>query len=210
MKKEKLSECKLYFITPNFNKRFFKIVEDVLKAGVKLIQFREKTLNDRLKYYIGRYLRRLCNEYDAIYIVNDRLDIALATYADGIHLGENDLPINVVREIVGKDLIIGRTVRSVEEAKLAERLGANYLGAGSIFKTGSKSDTKVIGIDGLKKIVSNVSIPVYAIGGINEDNIDIVLKTRVHGVAVISAIANSENPYLSTRRLLEKIKQYGR
>lgn len=201
-------ENHLYFITPKFDKNFFKLLRDVLEAGVRLIQFREKTLSDKLKYYIGKHIRKICNEYDAIYIVNDRVDIAISTDADGVHLGDDDLPITAAREILGKDYIIGKTVRSVDDAIVAEKLGADYLGAGSVFKSKTKPVDKIIGIDILREIVNSVKIPVYAIGGIDEDNIDHVLKTNVHGVALVSAISSSKNPKEKAKKLLEKIYSY--
>ncbi len=198
----------LYFITPNFNKNIFKLVENVLKAGVRIIQFRDKTLNDKLKYYVGKHLRKLCNEYDALFIVNDRIDITIATDADGVHLGNDDLPVNVARKLLGNDYIIGRTIRNLEEGILAEKLGADYVGAGPVFKTETKKIKHVLDIKELKEIVSSIRLPVFAIGGINKSNVHKVLESNVHGVAVISAIASSDDPYREAKTLLTLINKY--
>ncbi len=197
----------LYFITTSeFGKRHEELAESVLKAGVRFVQFREKRMSCRDMYEIAKRLRILTREYSARFVVNDRVDLALAVDADGVHLGQDDFPYEIVRDIF--DGIVGVSTHNVEEAKRAE-MYADYVSAGPVFRTKTKRDAREpIGIEGLKRIVSAVSKPVVAIGGINESNIEEVLKTGVSGVAVISAIANSENPEKSARRLLEIVKRY--
>jgi len=200
-------EIGLYFITSSdFGRTHEELAEAVLKAGVRFIQFREKSMSARQMFSVAKKLRKLTWDYSATLIINDRIDLALAVDADGVHLGQDDLPYEVAREMF--DGIIGVSTHSVEEAKKAEKF-ADYISAGPVFKTTTKEDAKEpIGIEGLRRIVSSVKMPVVAIGGINKFNIEDVLKTGVKGVAVISAIANSQNPEKSAKELLEIVKRY--
>ena len=197
----------LYFITSsNFGRAHEELAEEALKAGVNFIQFREKGMSIRRMYEIAKRIRNLTSEYSAKFIVNDRVDVALAVDADGVHLGQDDFPYEIVKDVFNG--IVGVSTHNIEEAKKSERF-ADYISAGPVFKTETKKDArKPIGIEGLKKIVSAVNRPVVAVGGINRSNIEDVLKTGVKGVAVISAIANSENPERSARELLEIVKMY--
>ncbi len=197
----------LYFIsTSKFDKSHDELVEEVLKAGVRFVQFREKDMSVREMYEIARKLRKLTFEYSAKLIVNDRVDLALAVDADGVHLGQDDFPYEVVRDIF--DGIVGVSTHSVETALRAERF-ADYVSAGPVFKTTTKEDAKEpIGIEGLRRIVSAVRKPVVAIGGINRNNIEEVLKTGVKGIAIISAIAKADDPKREAEILLEIVKRY--
>jgi thiamine-phosphate pyrophosphorylase len=177
-----------------------KSVEEALKGGATSIQLRLKESSTREMVEIGREVRRLTRDYGALYFVDDRVDVALATNADGVQLGPEDMPIRIAREIA-PNLIIGASVYSVEEALDAEKEGAHFLGAGSVYPTPSKPDARVIGLDGLRKMVEVVSIPVVAIGGINRDNIREVLRAGVVGVAVISAVMAAEDVYRATLEL---------
>ena len=203
----KLMKIGLYFITSSdFGWSHEELAEMVLKAGVKFIQFREKAMSAKQMYEIAKRIRKLTYDYSATFIVNDRVDLALAVEADGVHIGQEDLPLEVVRDIF--DGMIGISTHSVEEAKKAEPL-ADYISAGPVFRTTTKRDAKdPIGIEGVKAIVKAVSKPVVAIGGINKHNIVEVLKTGVSGVAVVSAIANSPNPEESAKELLEIVRKF--
>ncbi len=193
-------KLKLYVITDR------RLIDEVrgaklaLEGGATTIQLRIKDAPTREMYEIGKKIRELTREYDALYIVDDRIDIALAVDADGVQLGPEDMPIEVARDIA-PNLIIGASVYSLEEALEAEKKGADYLGAGSVFPSPSKPDAKVLGLDGLKNIVSNVRIPVVAIGGITHENVGEVLKTGVAGVAVISAVMGAPDVLDATKRL---------
>ena len=197
----------VYFITDSgFGRSHEELAEMALRAGIRVIQFREKKKSTREMYEIAKRLRRITREYDAILIINDRVDLALAVDADGVHVGQDDLPPEVVREIF--DGIVGVSAHTVEEAKRAERY-ADYLGVGPVFRTRTKEDAREpIGIEGLRRIVEAVSIPVVAIGAINRDNVLEVLKTGVAGVAVISAIAGAENPEEEAKNLLKIVRDY--
>ncbi|MEM1702318.1 MAG: thiamine phosphate synthase [Desulfurococcaceae archaeon] len=179
-----------------------KSVEDALKGGATSIQLRLKESSTREMVELGKEIRRLTHDYNALYFVDDRLDVALATDADGVQLGPEDMPIHVAREIA-PSLLIGASVYGLEEALMAEREGAHFLGAGSVYPTTSKADVRVIGIKGLRDIVNGVKIPVVAIGGINKDNAVEVLRTGVTGIAVISAVMASDDVERATRELRE-------
>lgn len=197
----------VYFITDaGFGKSHECLVELALKAGVMAIQFREKKLGTRKMYEIGKRLRALTNEYGALLFVNDRIDIALAIDADGVHIGQEDIPAEIAREVFSG--YIGVSAGSVYEAKKDEKF-ADYLGVGPVFPTKTKSDAgEAIGVEGLKRIVESVKIPVVAIGSINKNNALEVLKVGVAGIAVISAIAAAEDPEAAARELVELVSKF--
>ena len=193
---------RLYIITDRRLKDEVSSVKAALEAGATAIQLRIKDAPTREMYVVGKKIRRLTRDYDALYIVDDRLDIALAVDADGVQLGPEDLPIEVARELA-PDIIIGASVYSLEEALEAQRLGADYLGAGAVYPSPSKPDAEVLGLEGLKEIISKVSIPVVAIGGINHGNVADVIRAGADGVAVISAVMAAEDVYQATLSLKE-------
>jgi len=199
-------KLKLYVITDRRLRPEVESVKEALEGGATSIQLRIKNASTREMIEIGKEIRKLTEEYDALYFVDDRLDVALATNADGVQLGPEDMPISIAKEIA-PNLIIGASVYSLEEALQAEKEGADYLGAGSVFPTPTKKDVKVIGIDGLKRIVESVKIPVVAIGGINHENVREVLKAGVDGIAVISAIMGAENVREATKRMRKIIEE---
>jgi len=165
----------------------------LLKAGVKIIQYREKNASTRRMLQEANEIKKLCSLYNAVFIINDRLDIAIASDADGIHLGQEDMFIEIAKKMFsGK--IIGISVSTEKEAIEAQEKGADYLGAGAVFPTGTKKDSEVIGIKMLEKIINSVKIPVYAIGGITLENLNEIKKYKAYGAAVISGILNSKNP----------------
>lgn len=197
-------DLSLYVITDEkigLGRSHIFLAEEALKGGATVIQFRDKEKTGRELYKIGVKLREITKKYGALFIVNDRVDIALAVGADGVHLGMNDLPISVARKIAGNKFIIGASVSSPEEAILAEKEGADYISAQSIFETSSKEDVKVIGIEGLKAIVKVSSLPVIAIGGINKYNAREVIKAGAKGIAVISAVVSQEDVKSATEEL---------
>jgi thiamine-phosphate pyrophosphorylase len=206
--KSKLRESiGLYFITDaGFGRTHEELAEAVLKAGVKIIQFREKKASTRYMVETARRIRKLCDEYDALFFVNDRIDVALGSYADGVHLGQEDMPASIAKEIF--DGLIGISAENEEEAIRAEKDGADYIGAGPVFETTTKEDAgSSIGIEGLRRIVDAVSIPVVGIGGITKQNAHLVLQIA-DGIAVISAIAASDDPEKEAKELLEIVKKF--
>ncbi|MBA5849947.1 thiamine phosphate synthase [Clostridium sp. cel8] len=195
----------LYLVT---DRRFIRdkplkqAVEEAIIGGVTLVQIREKTATTREFYKIALEVRSVTSKYKVPLIINDRLDIAQAINADGVHLGQSDMPLYEARKILGKDKIIGISVGNVEEAISAQKGGADYLGIGTIFNTGTKKDIDMpIGIDGLQKIYSSINIPAVAIGGINQNNFKDVLSTGVDGISVISAILGKDNITKAARNL---------
>jgi len=175
-------------------------VEEALEGGATSVQLRMKDASTKTLIAVGREVRRLTRSYGALYFVDDRVDVALATDADGVQLGPEDMPVSVARE-VAPNLLIGASVYSLEEALDAEAQGAHFLGAGSVYPSPTKPDARVIGLDGLRSIVRAVRIPVVAIGGITESNVLEVMETGVAGVAVISAVMGAPNAREATARL---------
>ena len=199
-------KLKLYVITDRRLKPEIKSVREALEGGATSIQLRIKNASTREMIKIGKKIRELTKEYDALYFVDDRLDVALATNADGVQLGPEDMPISLARGIA-PNLIIGASVYSLEEALQAEKERADYLGAGSVFPTPTKAGVRVIGVEGLRKIVKSVKIPVVAIGGINHKNARDVLKTGVDGIAIISAIMGAEDVKKATEEMKKIIEE---
>jgi thiamine-phosphate pyrophosphorylase len=187
----------LYLVTDRSflnNKSIKDAVEEAIKGGVTIVQVREKDVSSREFYEVALEVKEITDKYNIPLIINDRIDIAQAVDASGVHLGQSDLPLKFARNILGKDKIIGISVGNVEEAKEAEKDGADYVGIGTIFFTGTKKDIKTpIGIEGLTEIVKSINIPSVAIGGINQQNAKDVLNSGTDGVAVVSAILQKED-----------------
>jgi len=192
---------KLYVITDRRLIDEITGAREALEGGATAIQLRIKNTSTREMIEVGKKIRKLCDDFGALFFVNDRLDVALATNADGIHVGKEDMPVYIVREIA-PNLIVGASARNPQEAKDAEKQGAHYIGAGSVFPTVSKDDAIVTGLETLRLIVESVSIPVVAIGGINHSNVREVMKTGVDGVAVISAIMGAKDIRKAAREML--------
>ncbi len=187
----------LYLVTDRGilgDRDLFTAVEEALKGGVTMLQLREKTASSRDFYQLAVRMKELAAAYQVPLIIDDRLDIALAADASGLHVGQDDLPVAVARRILGPVKILGYSVSTVEEAIYGERNGADYLGAGPVYATGSKADAgSPIGIAGLRQIKQSVAIPVVGIGGLGEANILDVKRTGVDGASVISAIMGSRD-----------------
>ncbi|HBT48029.1 MAG TPA: thiamine phosphate synthase [Peptococcaceae bacterium] len=200
----------LYVVTSSelsCGRQTLEVVREALAGGATVIQLREKNWTARTMVEVGREIRKLTREAGAGFIVNDRLDVALAVEADGVHLGQDDLPASVARRLLGRGRILGVSVGSVDEALEAQAAGADYLGVGPIFATGSKADAgQPVGpelISALKKIVS---IPLVAIGGINRENAPEVVAAGADGVAVISAVVGARDVRLAAAELLAVIR----
>lgn len=181
----------------------FKAVEDAIKGGVTLVQLREKDISSLDFYNIAVKLKKLTNHYDVPLIINDRLDIALAADADGLHIGQDDLPLQVARQLLGPDKILGYSISNLEQAVYGEKNGADYLGAGAVYPTGSKADVGTpIGTPGLKRIKQQVSIPIVGIGGIGLSNLEEVKQTGIEGISLISAILGNQDIEGTSRALI--------
>ena len=172
----------------------FKAVEESIKGGVTLVQLREKDISSLDFYHIALKMKELTHRYNVPFIINDRLDIALAVDADGLHVGQEDLPVEAARRLLGPGKILGYSVSNIEDARHGEKNGADYLGAGTVYPTGSKlAAVSPIGIEILGNIKKAVSIPVVGIGGIGATNIREVKASGVDGISLISAILGSED-----------------
>ena len=181
----------LYAVTDRYwlnGRTLTDVVRESLEGGVTMLQLREKTLEEPAFLQEARELQALCRSYHVPFIVNDNVDIALAMDADGVHVGQSDMEALDVRAKLGPDKIIGVSTQTVEQALLAEKHGADYLGVGAVFPTGSKADAEEVSFDTLKAICQAVSIPVVAIGGISRGNVARLAGSGICGVAVISAI----------------------
>lgn len=163
-------------------------VELAIKGGCTIVQLREKDCSSKDFYDQALRIKKVTDYYQVPFIINDRVDIALAVDADGVHVGQSDLPAKIVRSIIGKDKILGVSAATIEEAKKAVIDGADYIGVGAMNATATKTDARSVTIDGLKAIRSQVSIPIVAIGGINKQTIPMLKGTGIDGVAVVSAI----------------------
>ncbi len=177
----------------------------VIKGGASIIQLRDRTSAKRELLFIARYLGRLCAENNVLFIINDHLDLALAADADGLHLGQQDLPVAEARRLLPLDKIIGCSVINTGQAKAAAAAGADYIAAGAIFPTETKTEGKVIGLESLRAIKKTTTLPLVAIGGIGRHNAAEVVVAGADSVAVISAIMAAESPETATRQIVNRI-----
>lgn len=185
---------------------FLERIESALKGGVDILQLREKEKTDLEILNLGKKVKALCDSYKVPMLIDDKPHIAWALGL-GVHLGADDMPIELGRKLLGPEALIGATAKSVEAAKIAEKQGANYLGVGAIFETKTHVKTKRTSLETLIEIKKNVGIEVYAIGGLNYDNIDILKDSGIDGICVVSAIMDSPNVEEDTRKLKEKINE---
>jgi len=179
-----------------------EVASQLIRAGAKAIQLRHKLGSKDELLSIAQQLKKLCSEHSVLFIINDYLDIALATGADGLHLGQEDLPISVARRLLPIDIILGCSVTTVDQASAAESDGADYIAVGSIYPTSSKERAKVVGLERLRQIRQAVSLPLVAIGGINKDNVAEVVAAGADLVAVISAILQAEDVEEAARQII--------
>jgi thiamine-phosphate pyrophosphorylase len=190
-----------------------ELVADAIASGVGVVQLREKDRSARERYELGQELRELTREAGVTFVVNDRVDIAQALDADGVHLGDDDLPVSVARDLLGDDALIGRSVSTVEDAREAAAAGADYLGVGAVFATGSKDDIDddehAVGTDRVAAIADAVDIPFVGIGGITAENATEVVQAGADGVAVITAITQADDPAAATANLVDAV-EHGR
>ena len=178
------------------------LTELAVSGGADTIQFRQKSGATKELIETATLMRHVCAEKGATFIVNDRIDVAIASEADGVHLGQNDFPIPLARKLLGKDCIIGGSAATIEEMETCILEGADYVGFGPVYPTGSKDDAgPVSGIDILKRIVESTPVPVIAIGGIDQNNTSHVMGVGAHGIAVISAVCCRDDPQEATREL---------
>lgn len=186
----------LYAVTDRMwtgKRTLYEQIEDALKGGITCLQLREKNLDEEEFLEEALKIKSLCNSYNVPFIINDNVDIALKCGADGVHVGQHDMQAENVRKIAGENMIIGVSARTVEQALLAEKNGADYLGVGAVFNTSTKTDASSVSFETLAEICKAVSIPVVAIGGISGENILQLAGLGADGVALVSAIFSAEN-----------------
>lgn len=204
MSKLNKSDLLLYAVTDRHwtgDETLYQQVEKALKGGATFIQLREKNLDDESFYKEALEIQELCRKYKVPFVINDNVDIAVKINADGVHVGQSDMEALDVRAKLGDDKIIGVSAQTVDQALLAEKHGADYLGVGAVFPTGSKDDADDVSHETLKAICDAVSIPVVAIGGISKDNVIELKGTGICGIAVISAIFGADDIENATKHL---------
>lgn len=202
---------KLHILTDTvLQSRFshMEITRFAIAGGADTIQYRQKSGSTREMIESARNMKRLCSEAGVMFIVNDRLDVAIAAEADGVHLGQDDFPIPMARELLGEGRIIGGSAATLDEARKCLSEGADYVGFGPVYPTSSKDDAgPVSGIDILKQVVEIVPLPIIAIGGVGAENTAIVIRAGAHGIAVISAVCCQDDPEEATRSLYQVLNK---
>lgn len=182
-------------------KTLYSQVEYALKGGATFLQLREKELDEESFFQEALQLKELCRTYHVPFVINDNVELAKKVDADGVHVGQSDMEAQEVRKLLGEDKIIGVSAKTVEEALTAQRMGADYLGVGAVFPTGTKKDADAVSQDTLRAICDAVEIPVVAIGGITKENVRQLEGSRIAGIAVVSAIFACEDIEAGTREL---------
>ena len=201
MKKEDI-DYSVYLVTDRRNKtdeEFLNIIEEAIKGGTTIVQLREKTASTKEFYDLALRVKEITSRYDVPLLINDRIDIALAVDSEGVHIGQDDMPADIAREIIGDDKILGVSASTVEEAKKAEIDSADYIGSGAVFPTATKDDADSVSKEELKEIVDSIDIPVVAIGGITVENASTLKGSGIAGVSVMSA----EDPKEASEKLKE-------
>jgi thiamine-phosphate pyrophosphorylase len=201
---QQLKTARLYLVTsPSEN--LFAIVEAALKGGLTLVQYRDKNTDDLIRFQNAQKLCQLCHDYGALLLINDRVDLALAVNADGIHLGQQDLPIAIARQILGPNRIIGRSTTNPQEMAKATAEGADYIGVGPVYETPTKVGKAAAGLGYVSYAAENSPVPWFAIGGIDQTNLGGVLKAGAKQVAVVREIMQSPDPTEATQGLLAQL-----
>ena len=199
---------KLYLVTDSGilkGRDFYKCIEDAIKAGVTMLQLREKNVDGKEFLEKAKKLRELTKKHNVSFIINDRVDIAQLVDADGVHVGQSDIDALSVRKLIGEDKIIGVSARSVEEAKVAKEMGADYLGIGAMFSTSTKLDAKDVSFNTLNDMKNAVDLPFVLIGGISLDNVSELKKFNPDGYALVSGILGAEDIEKRVKEWIEKI-----
>lgn len=198
----------LYLVTNNSEdeEKFLNIIEESLKGGVSVVQLREKKAETLDFYNLALKVKEITQKYNVPLIINDRIDIALAIDAEGVHIGQSDMPAQIARLLIGKDKILGVSAANIKEAKKAQRDSADYIGVGAVYPTNTKDDATSVSKKELKEIVKSVDIPAVAIGGITQENAHKLNDCGIDGISVVSAIMNSQNPKTASENLLKEFK----
>ena len=199
---------RLYLVTNRYQdslKSFLEKVETACRSGVTIVQLREKNLTTNQYYQLAKQVKEITDAYQVPLIIDDRLDVCLAVDAAGLHIGDDELPVSVARQVLGPEKILGVTAKTVKRALEAEEGGADYLGTGAIFPTTTKENAPITLISTLKTICQTVAIPVVAIGGLTSENIDQLIGTGIAGVAVVRDLMQAEDIEAKTQAFLTKL-----
>ena len=199
---------RLYLVTNRYQdsvESFLEKVETACRSGVTIVQLREKNLTTNQYYQLAKEVKEITDAYQVPLIIDDRLDVCLAVDAAGLHIGDDELPVSVARQVLGPEKILGVTAKTVKRALEAEEGGADYLGTGAIFPTTTKENAPITLISTLKTICQRVAIPVVAIGGLTSENIDQLIGTGIAGVAVVRDLMQAEDIEAKTQALLTKL-----
>lgn len=199
---------RLYLVTNRYQdsvESFLAKVETACRSGVTIVQLREKNLTTNQYYQLAKQVKEITDAYQVPLIIDDRLDVCLAVDAAGLHIGDDELPVSVARQVLGPDKILGVTAKTVKRALEAETSGADYLGTGAIFPTTTKENAPITLISTLKTICQTVAIPVVAIGGLTSENIDQLMDTGIAGVAVVRDLMQAEDIEAKTQAFLTKL-----
>ena len=199
---------RLYLVTNRYQdslESFLEKVETACRSGVTIVQLREKNLTTNQYYRLAKQVKEITDAYQVPLIIDDRLDVCLAVDAAGLHIGDDELPVSVARQVLGPDKILGVTAKTVKRALEAEEGGADYLGTGAIFPTTTKENAPITLISTLKTICQRVAIPVVAIGGLTSENIDQLAATGIAGVAVVRDLMQAEDIEAKTQAFLTKL-----
>ena len=199
---------RLYLVTNRYQdslESFLEKVETACRSGVTIVQLREKNLTTNQYYQLAKQVKEITDAYQVPLIIDDRLDVCLAVDAAGLHIGDDDLPVSVARQVLGPDKILGVTAKTVKRALEAEEGGADYLGTGAIFPTTTKENAPITLISTLKTICQRVAIPVVAIGGLTSENVDQLIGTGIAGVAVVRDLMQAEDIEAKTQAFLTKL-----
>jgi len=181
-------------------------IEASIEGGVTLVQLREKDISSLDFYNLAVAVKKITDKHNVPLIINDRIDIALAVDAAGVHVGQSDIPTKVARKIIGEEKILGISAATLEEAKLAEAEGADYLGIGAVFPTDTKKDARSVSIELLGEIKKSLTVPVVGIGGINENNVELLKESKIDGIAVVSAILGKDDIEQAAKDMLMRFK----
>ncbi|QTJ43232.1 thiamine phosphate synthase [Dolosigranulum pigrum] len=199
----------LYLVTDRFDytdDEFFSIIEEACQAGVTLVQLREKKATTNRFFHLAQKVKTITDKYDVPLIINDRVDICLAVDAAGVHIGDDELPIDVTRSLIGPDKLLGVSADTLERANEAQQLGADYLGIGAVFPSSTKADCETVSLDIVRQMNDRSALPSVAIGGINQDNITQLEKTGITGISLVSAIMQADNVSETTGQLLQQVR----
>ena len=203
---QKLKQASLYLVTSP-SETLFATIEAALQGGLAIVQYRDKETDDLTRLSTARKLQQLCQDYGALFIVNDRIDLALAVDADGVHLGQQDMPLELARQLLGPQRLVGRSTTNPSELDRAIQEGADYVGVGPVYETPTKEGKAAAGVEYVQYAAEHCPVPWFAIGGIDTNNVQEVLSAGAYRISVVRAIMQADQPTLATQYFLAQLNQ---